>query len=353
MAKRICFIGGGLKGGGQERSLTSLAEYFAGQGYEISIINLFKTEKFFEVSDSISVFWPKHDRNKYNRIVYALLSVPYLRKHLKRIHPDVILSYGEWFNPFVILSTRFLQIPLYVLDRMGPQMVMDSLVTNARKALYRLADGIIVQTNVAASIVKKNTRAKNIAVIPNPVNVINARISNNRQRIVTLGRLSQEKGHKVLLHAFSRLRNKNWTLHIIGDGPERKQLEEEALTLGVAESVIFYGHVRDFSSILGESDIFVLPSYLEGYPNALLEAMSVPLPCISSDCIAGPSDIIRNGGNGILVKPGDIDDLARAMNLLVENENLRKELAAEAYLIRDTHSFDKIARQYLAFIFPS
>ena len=163
MDKQICFIGGGLKGGGQERSLTSLAEYFAGQGYKISIINLFRTEQFFEVSASINIIWPKHDRNKHNRFIYALLTIPYLRKHLKRIRPDVILSYGEWFNPFVILATRFLHMPLYVLDRMGPQMPMGPLVSNARKALYKLADGIIVQTSIAATIRKIGGKTFTIA----------------------------------------------------------------------------------------------------------------------------------------------------------------------------------------------
>lgn len=351
MSKKISFIGGGLKGGGQERALTSLANYFARLGHQVSIINLFRTEQFYELEQNIKVIWPNTDRSKHQRLIYALLILPYLRRAIKSIKPMVLLSYGEWFNPFVILSTRLLGIPLYVFDRMGPEMKLDPLIEIARKALYRFADGIVVQTNIASRIVAEKTGAKNIIVIPNPVNTIETDTSVKKNQIVTIGRLSREKGHIVLIQAFSNLRQKNWSLHIIGDGPERSNLEAAVLSLGIADRVLFYGHIKDFAKILGESEIFVLPSLYEGFPNALIEAMSVPLSCISSDCIAGPGEIIEDGVNGLLVEPGNVVALADALNRLVESPELREVLASEAYKIRETLAFDKIARQYADFIF--
>lgn len=351
MGNRVCFIGGGLNVGGQESALTSMANYFAEIGYQTSIINLFSTEQFFELRYNIEVFWPKVDRKKYQRLIYALLIFPYLRKTIKIIRPDVLLSFGEWFNPFVILSTRFLRIPLYVFDRMGPEMKLDPLIRNARKILYRFASGIFVQTSIAAKIVLEQTGAKNIKVIPNPVKIINTDTSVKKKQIVTVGRLSREKGHIVLIKAFGKLLVRDWTLHIIGDGPEKVNLEQEAFSLGISDRIIFYGYKKDFSKILGESDIFVLPSFYEGFPNALIEAMSVPLACISSDCIAGPSDIIKDNINGLLVEPGNIETLVSTLNRLIENPNLREKLAIEAYKIRNTLAFDKIASQYLDFIF--
>lgn len=350
MHKKICFIGGGLKGGGQERALTSLANYFAKNGYLVSIINLFKTEQFYKLENSIKIIWPNTDRSKHHRLVYALLILPYLRRTIKKAKPDVLLSYGDWFNPFVILSTRFLKIPLFVFDRMGPKMKMDPLISFARKTLYKYAKGVIVQTNIAARIVSEKTGAKNIAVIPNPVNTIDTDISVKKKQIVTLGRLSREKGHIILIRAFSKLKQEDWTLHIIGDGPERPNLEAEILSLEISERVIFYGHKKDFGEILGESEIFVLPSFYEGFPNALIEAMSVPLPCISSDCIAGPRDIIEDGINGLLVEPGNVEALTLALNRLIEIPDLRKKLTLEAYKVRETLAFDKIVRQYSNFI---
>lgn len=346
----MCFIGGGLEGGGMERALTIMANYFARNGYQVSVINLFRTIQFYELESNIEVIWPKAERNRYHRLVYALIIIPYMRSAIRKIKPDVLLSYGEWYNPFVILSTRFLRIPLYVFDRMGPEIKLDKLVETLRKSLYRFAEGIIVQTNMAARIIAKKTNVKKIAVIPNPVNILDVQTSVKKNQIVSLGRLSREKGHLILIRAFSRISQRDWTLHIIGDGPEKLKLESEAASLGILDRIKFYGHLKDFGQIMGESEIFVLPSFYEGFPNALIEAMSVPLACISSDCIAGPSDIIEDGVNGLLVETGNVDALANALNRLIENRDLRRKLASKAYKVRETLALDKIARNYVDFI---
>jgi GalNAc-alpha-(1->4)-GalNAc-alpha-(1->3)-diNAcBac-PP-undecaprenol alpha-1,4-N-acetyl-D-galactosaminyltransferase len=351
MNKRICFIGGGLSGGGQERQLTGLANFYSKGGHKIFIINLFKTEQFFQTDKNIEIIWPEIERKKYHRLIYSLLIIPYLRKNIKKIKPDVILSFGEWFNPFVILATKFLKAPLFVLELMGPNLNLGWLIEISRKLTYKHANGVVVQTNIAAKIVMKKTGVANIAVIPNPVNVINANTSIKKNQIVSVGRLSREKGHLVLIRGFAMLPQQDWSLHIIGDGAERINLEKEALSLGISERVKFYGHQKDFGQILGESEIFVLPSFYEGFPNALIEAMSVPLACVSSDCVAGPGDIIDEGVNGLLVEPGNVEALASALSGLIENIGLRERLASEAYKIRETLAFDKIAKQYLDFFF--
>jgi GalNAc-alpha-(1->4)-GalNAc-alpha-(1->3)-diNAcBac-PP-undecaprenol alpha-1,4-N-acetyl-D-galactosaminyltransferase len=349
---KICFISTGLAGGGMERSLTSLANYFASKGHEVSIVNLFKTEIFFDLDPNIKLFWPKIIRKKYHRLLYALIIVRYIRKSIRSINPDVLLCFGEWFNSYIILVTRFLNIPLFISDRMGPNLYLGIMLETARRILYRYTTGIIAQTSTAAEILFNKTKAKNIKVIPNAVNVINTDISINKKQIATVGRLSREKGHIVLLKAFSKIECKDWTLHIVGDGIKRKELANEAQLLGIEDRVIFYGYLKDFSKILGESEIFVLPSFYEGFPNALIEAMSVPIACISSNCVAGPNDIIEDGSNGILFKTGDEFELCNALDKLIKDTEYRKKLTLEAYKVRETFRFDKIAEQYLDFLLP-
>jgi len=145
----------------------------------------------------------------------------------------------------------------------------------------------------------------------------------------------------------------DWSLHIVGDGIERKKLEKETEILGIEDRVVFYGHLKDFSRILSESEIFVLPSLYEGFPNALVEAMSVPLACISSDCVAGPKDIITNGINGILVPQSDSTALAKSLQILIKDKALRDCLSKNAYKIREELNFEKIAGRYLDFITQS
>jgi glycosyltransferase involved in cell wall biosynthesis len=233
---------------------------------------------------------------------------------------------------------------------MGPMLNLGWLIETSRKLTYKYSNGIIVQTSTACEIIRNKTGATDIAVIPNPVNIVNAQISVKKKQIVSVGRLSREKGHMILIRAFARLLQKDWSLHIIGDGNEKLNLEKEASLLEISDKVIFYGYQKDFAHVLGESEIFVLPSFYEGFPNALIEAMSVPLACISSDCVAGPRDIIQDGVNGLLVQPGNVEALTRALNLLAENPELREKLASEAYKVRETLAFDKIAGKYLDFI---
>ena len=350
----ICFICAGLGGGGgMERSLTSLANYYATIGHEVSIVNLFKTSTYFELDPRINVIWPSVNREKYNRLLYAFINVGYIRRSIRQIHPDVLLSFGEWFNPYVIISTRFLKIPLYISDRMGPNINLGFLLETARKFTYKYATGIIAQTSVAAETIQKKTNAKNITIIPNAVRVINVSNNEKNKQIVTVGRLSKEKGHIYLIRAFAILQCTDWTLHIVGDGSEMNSLINESEILGIRDKVFFYGHLKNFSNILGESEIFVLPSLYEGFPNALVEAMSVPLACISSECVAGPGDIIENNINGILVPTANAEALSVALEKLINSNNLRDYLAENAYKIRETLVFDRIANKYLDFILNS
>ncbi len=352
MRKTICFVGGGLKGGGQERALTSLANYAAAHDYDVIILNLFKTDIFFELHPEIKLIWPKIEREKLNRFVYALSLIPFIRKEIKKHKPDVVICFGEWFNAYTILSTRFLGIKVFVSNRMGPMLKLGFLLDTANKLLYRYADGVIAQTNTAKDIISIKGPNKNIRVIPNAVIPIEANQFSKKNQIVTVGRLSKAKNHILLVRSFAKLNNSLWTLHIIGDGEERYNLECEVRKLGIEKKVIFYGQQKEFGSILSESEIFVLSSVFEGFPNALVEAMSVPLACISTNCIAGPSDIIQDGVNGILVKPNDIDEMTEAINRLVQDQKLRNELSDEAYKVREKYHFDTVAKQYLAFIQP-
>lgn len=348
---KICFICAGLSGGGgMERSLTSLANYYSSIGHGVSIINLFKTNIYFELDPRIEVIWPTFKRKKYHRLIYAFINIPYVRKSIRSLKPDVLLSFGEWFNPYVIISTRFLKTPLYISDRMGPNLNLGFLLETARKYTYKYTTGIIAQTSIAAEIIHRKTNAENIQVIPNAVNVINTVTSIKKKQIVTVGRLSKEKGHIYLIRAFASLKETDWSLHIVGDGSERNKLENETDILNIRDRVFFYGHLKDFSQILGESEIFVLPSLYEGFPNALVEAMSVPLACISSNCVAGPGDIIQDNINGLLVPTADTEALSISIQNLITNKNIRDSISGNAYRIRETLDFDRIANEYLRFV---
>jgi GalNAc-alpha-(1->4)-GalNAc-alpha-(1->3)-diNAcBac-PP-undecaprenol alpha-1,4-N-acetyl-D-galactosaminyltransferase len=350
MKKSILIINNGLAGGGIERASTSFANYLSNNTYKVSVLALYKSEHFFELNDDISFIEPSFQRNEKAKFNYVLKMMKYIRSSVKRVRPDIILAYGEWTTPFVIIALLGINIPLFITERMSPILKMTSIHSILRKLLYKKTDGIIVQTNYAKELMKKITKSDNIIVIPNHVNIINPVLTSKKKRIITVGRLSPEKGHQFLIEAFAKIDDKSWELSIIGDGIERVKLEKLAHDLNVANKITFYGQLKDFALQMSESEIFVLPSLSEGFPNALIEAMAFPLACISSDCIAGPRDIIENNVNGILVEPANVESLKDALNLLIENKSLRNRLANNAILVRDKYSFNKVAEEYINFM---
>lgn len=347
---KILIINNGLAGGGIERASASLANYFVTLGYNINILATYRSEHFYSLNSQISFTEPLFSRDDTYRSLYVFKMMKYVRQAVIRIKPDIILAYGEWTNPYIILATLGLNIPIYVSDRMNPLAKLPLFSDFLRRLLYRHAAGIIAQTNFAKKILFQKTKASNIKVIPNPVNVVNRVECSLKNQIVTVGRLTIEKGHEILIKAFAQVEDKTWNLCIVGDGDERDKLELLAGSLGVSERVLFTGHLKDFSLQLSESQIFVLPSLKEGFPNALIEAMSLPLACISTDFLKGDNEIIQHGMNGLVVPVENVNELANAMNNLILNNELRIKLAQNAYKIREELAFEKISHQYLNFI---
>lgn len=348
--KKICFVSRGLKAGGMERAMTSFANYLAENGYVVTIVCLFRTDSFFPLNENIKVYWPKLNRKSFSRLVYAALVFPHIRGKINLVKPDIIVSYGEWFNPYVLLVTRGLNIPVYVFDRMGPDLNLGLLLGQAKKYLYGFSAGVVVQTKLAAEKVSQRTKATRIEVIPNALNPVNVIKRSRNKQIVSVGRLEKEKGNIILLTSFALIKSSDWTLHYVGDGPEKENLLQEANHLGIQDRVIFHGFKNDFTKVLAESEIFVLSSYYEGFPNALIEAMSVPLCCISSDCVAGPRDIISHGINGFLFEPGNYTQLSELINELISDPERMIKVETEAYKIREKLEFKKITKRYLEFI---
>jgi GalNAc-alpha-(1->4)-GalNAc-alpha-(1->3)-diNAcBac-PP-undecaprenol alpha-1,4-N-acetyl-D-galactosaminyltransferase len=129
-----------------------------------------------------------------------------------------------------------------------------------------------------------------------------------------------------------------------------EELKQKAKDIGVYENVTFLGQVKEVDKLLAESSIFVLPSRLEGFPNALCEAMAAGLPSICFDCIPS-GDVITNGEDGFIVPDGDTDALAHTMHRLIEDEELRKNISAKALQIRERLSPEKTGKMFLDFMF--
>ncbi len=346
----VILIGSGLGPGGTERALSMLANKFDEVGIEVTIITAYKTAIFYDINPSIKILMPSDSKGRTLYVWYVLKTIIYLRRQIHSSKSKVILSLNDWINPIVILASFFLKKRVIISDRTSPDRNLGIRNRILKSIFYPLADGAIAQTERAKRYLEKLIDSDKVVTIPNPVNIITVEKTVKKNIIITVGRLSIEKGHITLIKAFANVTESDWELVIIGDGPEKTNLVESAIRLGINSRVHFLGHQKRFDQYLSGSEIFVLPSFYEGFPNALLEAMSVPLACISSDCVAGPGEIINPGVNGLLVKPGDVKELAESIDLLIKDSEMRQKLAKEAYKVRERYDFDKIAGEYLRFI---
>ena len=180
---------------------------------------------------------------------------------------------------------------------------------------------------------KKNLPADHVYVIPNPVRKIDSKYAPLvNKKIISVGRLDYQKGFDNLIQGFAVLHSKypDWELNIYGDGSLRENLQKQIDRLELSNTVHLCGRTNNIDSKLDESSLFVLSSRFEGFPMVLVEAMSHGLPCVSYDCPNGPSDIIQNGHNGLLVENQNLSALIHAIETLINDPVERKRLGHNA-----------------------
>jgi glycosyltransferase involved in cell wall biosynthesis len=238
-------------------------------------------------------------------------------------------------------------VPVLVSERSDPAFFPIARSFGVlRRGLYPRADAVVVQSEQARRFFSGAVRERTV-VIPNPV------LPAQRQEpappgpgrtVVSLGRLSKVKGFDLLIDAFARIapEHPDWSLEIWGEGPERPRLEKMAADKGLGSRLRLPGHTSSPQEKLSRADLFVLSSRVEGFPNALCEAMASGLPVVAVDCPSGPRQIIRDGVDGILVAPDDAAALARGMNRLMESPELARRLASRAPDVVQRFALDRV-----------
>lgn len=345
---KICLTNATLHCGGAERAIIELANYLANEKHEVTILLIFKKDIFYNLNSKVRVLYPDLERNKTNKYWYGIKIIRYIRNMLKVINPDVILNFI--FPSFFLLCTIGLEYKIYISIRNNPSKRTFTDPLWLRRLTYKRAKGIIAQTTYAVKTISKQVNHKNIIIIPNFVRKIEKTGEKAQNIIITVCRLVNNKGLEDLLEIFYNTKNNNWKLLIIGDGPLRKFLELKAMTLGIDKKVIFAGFQENVDYFLQQAKIFAFCSYSEGFPNALLEAIATPLPCVSYDCNAGPSDIIEDGVNGFLIPVGNKKMFAAKLQQLMDDENMQQQFVQKAALIATDFKVEKIAKSYYDFI---
>jgi GalNAc-alpha-(1->4)-GalNAc-alpha-(1->3)-diNAcBac-PP-undecaprenol alpha-1,4-N-acetyl-D-galactosaminyltransferase len=239
-----------------------------------------------------------------------------------------------------------------LFDRSSPDLEVQNIFQAIiKRVLYPLSNGVIVQTKNAQEIVKKRKLNKKVYVLPNPLSEIKIKWVPNERKVITfVSRLVPLKNHKSLMRIFSEIDKKDWKLNIVGDGPLRTELENYAKKINIEEQVEFYGNRNDVFEILSNSTIFAFPSSREGFPNALLEALSMCVPCISNNCPTGPDELIRDGVNGYLVKYNDFEEFKKKLIMLMNDWELRDKFSLANYGLKEKYSIENITTTLITII---
>jgi GalNAc-alpha-(1->4)-GalNAc-alpha-(1->3)-diNAcBac-PP-undecaprenol alpha-1,4-N-acetyl-D-galactosaminyltransferase len=356
--KKLCLVIPSLQAGGMERVMTELAEYFsARENIETHLILYGITrEIFYPIPENIFIHKPSFSFNNKWRHLSTIKTMIFLRNTIRRIKPYSVLSFGEYWNNFVLLSLFGLNYQVFVSDRSQPDKSLGWIHDMLRNRLYPKAKGLIFQTEKAKEIFLSKNKHPNTAVIGNPIRALcNAMLSSEREKqVLMVGRLIETKHQDKLIEMFARVSQPDWKLIIVGYDHLKQhhldRLKKLAEDLKIGQRVVFTGKQNNIDEIYLKSSIFAFTSSSEGFPNVIGEAMAAGLPVIAFDCIAGPSEMITDGYNGFLVPLFDEIQFEAKLSRLMEDEGLRKTLGSNASRSIKKFSSDSICEAFHKFI---
>lgn len=360
--KHIVFLALTLTRGGAERVIANLCNEALSEKYRVSIITCMNRPVGYELKPGIEhICIEKTSDMHYRNLGERFLKRRKLLKQvLEECKPDVLLCFLPEPNFLALSLKKHFDFPMIISVRNDPVREYKNPVYQVlMRALYPKADGYVFQTTQAKEyfgfskhIVEKS------CVIPNPlgrtfVDYSPVEEEERKKIIVNVGKLSGQKNQRLLIKAFGKItdRYSEYVLHIYGEGDKRKELEELAVGLGLQDKIIFCGNVSELHKRIEDAAMFVLSSDYEGMPNALMEAMAMGIPCVSTDCpCGGPDYLIRDGENGLLVPVGNEDKLAEAMERLLADRVLAAQLGRSAVKISEILDPDVIHEQWENYI---
>lgn len=334
---RIAFVIPSLQCGGAERIAALMAASLSARGHRITVITLdHDCNDFFTLPPSVKRIGLNQvgdSTNPLSALRANFTRIKRLRKSLASCGPDVAVSFGILPNVLTILAATGMNLPVVIREETDPRYA--ELVKPwplLRQLTYRRAAALMVLTEEVRGWANQMINRERVRAVPNPVVPLTGAASSESKSIVALGRLVEVKAFDSLLQAFGRISERfpDWHLCIGGDGPLLCSLQRLSAGLNLGRQVTFFGRVDDPAKFLAQASIFALSSKREGFPGALLEAMSLGLAPVSFDCPSGPRHIISHGQDGLLIPAGNIDQFATALALLMSDRELRSRLGTAA-----------------------
>jgi glycosyltransferase involved in cell wall biosynthesis len=353
--------------GGAEKHFTRLAASFNSTDYEKIMVVSKSGGEYEEILNGKNVRLISLDIKSSSSLLTLIWSIFPLVKLINREKPDVFLSVMDMVNAIVSIVKKLSRPRFKVVYLVQASLKnaiafqksnLKSFLNRIMPGIYANADGVIVlsegvRQEIIGRLPPEKTRhihtIHNIGITEENIIVSQSGLR-NKHSIVCCGRLVKLKGFDVLIRSMVEVRQKFPSVHlsIVGDGPERQNLEKLVQDLSLQNNVKFVGFVKAPEQYFLSSEIFALTSFLEGFGNVIVEAMVSGAAVIATDCPHGPKEIIQHGINGLLVPVNNIEALSKAIIQMLENPELLRKLATAGMNRSKDFLPEVIAKQFEA-----
>lgn len=325
--------------GGYERVVTNLIRMLSAKNYDVVLVSDIITESEYQLHMNVereilnlNKFYNAQTHMK--KMALFILRIPKLRRVIKKVKPDVALGFITSPIFTLIMASRLLHVPIIISQRNDPKIEAKNILRRfIFKYIYPLADACVFQTKEMQEFFSLKLQRKSL-IINNLVDnhFFDTRQTTEKKNIVGVGRLEPQKNWYVAIKAFSLISKMvNDDFHIYGKGQELDNLKKYTEELSVSDRVIFKGTSDEIENIVVNSRLFVLSSDYEGVSNALIEALVMGVPCVSTKFTGGGAELlIESGVNGILVPKENSEAMAEAMLKILKNEEFAERLGKNA-----------------------
>ncbi len=361
---RLLFVLPSLGGGGAERATVDLVRGMNRERFQITLALFSQNGGFLpQVPKDVQIVDLRGAKQYDVRLVLRLARV------LQRTRPQIVFGVLRYANLVTLLAHRMIRSQARVVVNEQNLPSAEFALFGGRRIksllLKRLYPRANLVTAISQGIAREMTTryglaARQVVVIPNPVDC--DRVSSlaaatldhpwfrpGESVVVAAGRLHPQKGFGHLIRAFALVRSTRLCkLVILGEGPQRAELEQLIAELGLSTDVALPGFQDNPYKFMGRATLFVLSSLYEGFGNVLVEALALGTPVVATACPVGPDEIISHGVTGLLVPPADEQALAEAMTKVLNDSELRQKLSVNGPARAGDFSLQHIVAQYAA-----
>lgn len=363
--KRIVFFVSSMQGGGAECVAALLCNAWAARGHAVTLVPTYSGRGgcSYPLAPNVQLTYLADRVGTTRRSPWTLIRrLAAMRAMIRAQAPDAVVAFLPPVNVAAILAASGLGVPVVVSERIYPPALPLGPVWHLlRRVTYPRAAAVVVQTRRGLAWLQRAVPGARGQVIANPcvyplpagepVKTPASYVDCGRQVVLAAGRLTPQKDFATLLAAFAELASRYpaWDLVILGEGEQRRALEDQRAALGLTERIHFPGYAGNMGDWYRRSEIFALSSQFEGFPNTLMEAMAHGLPVVSTDCVTGPGDLITHWVDGLLVDPRTgAGGLAAGLDELMADAATRQRFGAAAAGVADRFAPERVASAWLA-----